>query len=395
MSIKDDFLEAISDDPFGLTVVKPKVSSNKDESKIVIEKFMKILEFYEKNKKEPSKEASREERTLAIILESIRNDKNQKSVVKHLDIYDLLKDDLELVADVDIEKIESFEDDPFGLLGDESLDNEDIFTLKNVSKTLEMPDYIATRKVCKDFFKYEELFVNLQKDLQNKLRTIEEHKGERFIQKGLFFVLKGVVGYVADVGNLSKQNNKINARLHCIFENGTQSDMLLRSLSAELYKDGQVISFLNEEIEDNLSQIISDDEVSGYIYILKSKNSDNQIRDIKNLYKIGYSTTKVDERLKNAKNEPTYLMAEVEQIAIYKCFNMNTSKLEQILHQFFGKSCLNIEIIGNDKKLHIPREWFIAPLEVIKQAIFMIVSGEIIYYKYDEKEESIKVKEEI
>ena len=225
MSIKDDFLKAISDDPFGLTIVKPKVSSNKDESKIVIEKFMKILEFYEKNKKEPSKEASREERTLAIILESIRNDKNQKSVVKELDIYDLLKDDFELLVGVDIEKIESFDDDPFGLLGDESLDNEDIFTLKNVSKTLEMPDYIASRKVCKDFFKYEELFVNLQKDLQNKLRKIEEYRGERFIQKGLFFVLKGVVGYVADVGMLQKQNNKINARLHCIFENETQTVM--------------------------------------------------------------------------------------------------------------------------------------------------------------------------
>lgn len=390
MSIKDEFLKAISDDPFGLTVVKPKVSSNKDESKIVIEKFMKILEFYEKNQKEPSKEASREERTMAIILESIRNDKNQKSVVKELDIYDLLKDDFELVADVDIEKIESFDDDPFGLLGEKSLDNEDIFSLKNVSKTLEMPDYIASRKVCKDFFKYEELFVNLQKDLQNKLRKIEEYRGERFIQKGLFFVLKGVVGYVADIGILQKQNNKINARLHCIFENGTESNMLLRSLSAELYKDGQVISFLNEEIENNLSQISSDDELSGYIYILKSKSNDNQIRDIKNLYKIGYSTTKVDERLKNAKNEPTYLMAEVEQIAIYKCFNMNTQKLEQIVHQFFGNSCLNIQIIGNDGKVHTPREWFIAPLEVIKQAIFMIVNGEIIYYKYNEKNECIK-----
>ena len=394
MNIKEEFLKAISDDPFGLTIVKQKVSANKDESKIVIEKFMKILEFYERNKKEPSKEASREERTLAIILESIRNDKNQKNVVKHLDIYDLLKDDFELIAGVDIEKIESLDDDPFGLLGDESLDNDDIFTLKNVSKTLEMPDYIASRKVCKDFFKYEDLFKNLQKDLENKLRKIEEHKGERFIQKGLFFVLKGVAGYVAEIGKLQKQNNKINARLHCIFENGTESDMLRRSLSAELYKDGQVISFLNEEIEDNLSQITHEDETSGYIYILKSKSNDNQIRDIKNLYKIGYSTTKVDERLKNAKNEPTYLMSEVEQIAIYKCFNMNTSKLEQLLHQFFGKSCLNIEIIGNDKKLHTPREWFIAPLEVIKQAIFMIVSGEIIYYKYDEKEETIKVKKE-
>lgn len=390
MSIKNEFLIAISDDPFGLTVVKPKVSSNKDESKIVIEKFMKILEFYEKNKKEPSKNAQRDERTLAIILESIRTDKNQKSVVKHLDIYDLLKDDFNLLVDVDIEKIESLEDDPFGLLGENS---EDIFTLKNVSKILEMPDYIASRKVCKDFDKYEELFINLQKDLQNKLRKIEEHKGERFIQKGLFFVLKGVVGYVAKVGSLSKQNNKINARLHCIFENGTESDMLLRSLSAELYKDGKVISFLNEEIENNLSQITKEDEISGYIYILKSRSNDNQIRDIRNLYKIGYSTTKVDIRLKNAKNEPTYLMAEVEQIAIYKCFNMNTLKLEQIVHQFFAKSCLDIEIVGNKGKIHTPREWFIAPFEIIKQAIFMIVSGEIIYYKYDEKNEKIFKKD--
>lgn len=188
MSIKDEFLKAISDDPFGLTTVKPKVSTNKDESKIVIEKFMKILEFYGKNKKQPSKEASREERTLAIILESIRNDKNQKSVVKEFDTYDLLKDDFELLADVDIEEIESFDDDPFGLLGDESFDNEDIFTLKNVSKTFEMPDYIASRKTCKDFFKYEELFVNLQKDLQNKLRKIEEHKGEVYSKRSIFCV---------------------------------------------------------------------------------------------------------------------------------------------------------------------------------------------------------------
>ena len=127
MSIKDNFLKAISDDPFGLTVVKPKVSTNKDESKIVIEKFMKILEFYEKNKKEPSKEASREERTLAIILESIRNDKNQKAVVKELDIYDLVKNDkdnFELITDVDIEKIdvpsELLKDIENDLLGDKS-----------------------------------------------------------------------------------------------------------------------------------------------------------------------------------------------------------------------------------------------------------------------------------
>lgn len=385
MNIKDEFLKAISDDPFGLTVVKPKISSNKDEAKTVIENFEKIIEFYKINQREPSKNNPRPERTLAIILESIKKDKRQKDVVRHLDIFNLFENSL----DIDIEKIESFEDDPFGLLGDGS---EDIFTLKNVSKDIEMPEYIASRKVCKEFDKYEEIFKTLQKDLQSGKRKIVEYKGERYIQKGLFFVLKGVVGYVVSIGKIIKQKNVQNARLHCIFENGTESDMLLRSLSAELYKDGQVISFLNEEIEDNLSQISNEDKSSGYIYILKSKSDDNQIRDIKDLYKIGYSTTKVDERLKNAKNEPTYLMADVEQIAIYKCLNMTTQKLEQIVHQFFAKSCLDIEVVGNDNKVHNPREWFIVPFKIIKQVIFIIISGEIIYYKYDEKEQILKLK---
>jgi len=385
---KSSLISTIENDPFNLLVVKPKVSNHRDIPKMVIEAFNEINNFYDKNSYEPNKENDRNERTLCAKLEGIRADENQIAVLKDkgLDIYGLL-DDYFIQKDINIEEIQSIGDDPFNLLGDDKED--DIFTLKYVSKEKVMPDYIASRKPCENFEKYKELFKNLQKDLKEGDRQIQEYRGEKYIQKGLFFILKGVVGYVENIGKITKQKNVQNGRLHCIFENGTESDMLLRSLSAELYKSGQVISFLNEEIEDNLSQINSKDKLSGYIYILKSLSEDEQIKDINDLYKIGYSTITVEERIKNAKNEPTYLMSDVKIIASYKCFNMNTQKFEQLLHKFFGNSCLNITIIGNDREEHTPREWFIAPIELIKQSISLLINGEIIYYKYDDKKMEI------
>lgn len=380
MSTKDELLKVLEDDPFGLLVYKPKVSTHRDEPKIVIENFNQIVDFYEQNLREPSKQNERSERTLAVILQSIKDDKYQRDLVKDLDKYNLLGDE------VDIDKIESFEDDPFGLL---ESDAEDIFVLKNVTKEIEKPDYVASRKVCKDFEKYEELFKSCHEDLRNKTRTLQEFRGERFIKQGVFFVTGGIVGYVAKVDKFKKQKNRKNARLKCIFENGTESDLLLRSLAALIYKDGKIISQLNEEIEESLNQVSDDDILSGYIYVLKSKSSDEIIRNIENLYKIGYSTTKVNERVKNAKNEPTYLMADVEEVAIFKCYNLNARKLELLLHKFFGNSCLNIKIVGNDGEFHIPREWFIAPLEVIKKVIILIGNEEIIHYRYDEQNQEI------
>lgn len=386
MSTKEELLKALEDDPFGLLVYKPKASTHRDEPKMVIENFQKIVAFYEQNFHMPKKDGERTERTLAVIFDSIKEDKYQRDLLQKFDKFGWFEDG------VDIEKIESFEDDPFGLLGS---DAEDIFVLKNVTKEIEKPDYVASRKVCKDFEKYKELFKSCHVDLKNRVRTLQEFRGERFIKQGVFFVLKGVVGYVASVGKIKRQNNKTNARLHCIFENGTESDMLLRSLSAELYKDGKIISQLNEEIEASLNQVGAEDILNGYIYVLKSKSQDETIRNIENLYKIGYSTTKVHERIKNAKNEPTYLMAEVEQIATYGCYNLNTQKLEQLLHKFFGNSCLNIQIVGSDGNFHMPREWFIAPLEVIQKVITLVANEEIVHYRYDEENQEIVLRESL
>jgi len=373
MNIKEDLYKELENDPFGLLEVKVKTSTHRDEVKIIKDAFEEILDFYEKNKREPNKQNDRAERTLCSKLEGIREDKNQIEFLKEFDRFSLLESD-EM-------------DDPFGLLNEKE---GDIFELKFVSKVKESPDYVARRKVCKDFEKYENLFKSTQNDLRTKKRIIHDFRGERFIKKGIFFVLKGVVGFISSVGKIKKKKNVSNARLHCIFENGTESDMLLRSLSAELYKDGQIISQLNEEIESEYNQVANgDDKFAGYIYVLESKSDDELIRNIENLYKIGYATTSVEKRIQNAKNEPTYLMADVKIITSYKTYNLTAQKLEKLLHKFFGNSCLNIEIVGDDGEFHSPREWFIAPLKVIKQAIVMIENEEIIYYKYDENNQEI------
>lgn len=152
------------------------------------------------------------------------------------------------------------------------------------------------------------------------------------------------------------------------------------------------MSQINQEIEEGLNQIAKDDELSGHIYILKSKSEDEVIRNIQNLYKIGYASQSVKQRIKNAKNEATYLMADVEYITSYKVYNIDAKKLEKLLHQFFGNSCLNIKIVADDGEYHTPREWFIAPFEVIKQAIFMILNEEIVHYRYNETKQSIESK---
>lgn len=169
--------------------------------------------------------------------------------------------------------------------------------------------------------------------------------------------------------------------------------MLLRSLAAELYKDGRRVTELNEKLLDEFQNISAGDQESGFIYVLQSKSSDERIINIDNLYKIGFSTIPVEERIKNAEQEPTYLLAPVKVIAVYQCYNMNPQKLELLLHSFFGKVCLNLDIYDKNRNRHTPREWFIIPLAVIENIISLIISGEIVNYKYDAAmEESSKIK---
>jgi len=381
---KEKKLKAIfENDPLGLLNIKPSSSPVRNADERLIASFQEINAFYDKNKREPEAGGNIQEHMLFSRLKGLREDNEKMLALEKEDRYSLFK--------VEKKAINSLED----LLGDDALgildsDADSMFSFKHTPKETSMPDYIAKRTPCKDFDLFENIFITCQANLKDGKRKLYPFKNEQQIAKGYFFVLKGVLLFVAEVGKKEvDEKGKVNARLRCIFENGTESDMLLRSLAAELYKDGRRVTEHEDKLLDNFKNISEEDKEAGFIYVLKSKSNNENITSIDNLYKIGFSKVDVPERIKNAENEPTYLMAPVSIVKAFKCYNMNPQKLEQLLHNFFGNSCLNIDVFDKEGNRHTPREWFIAPLEIIEQAVHFIINGDIVNYRYDEQQQII------
>jgi len=373
--------EILADDPLGLLNEPKAITKPLNEDDRLISSFKEISTFVEQNGHEPQKSANMQERTLYSRLQGIRENPEK---IKALKLYDRLN----ILQEIEINSIDDIlNNDAFGLLGDAN--ENDIFTLKHIPKEREQTDFVAQRRPCKKFDKYEPLFKEVHQDLKKGTMKLSKFN-EKFFEEGCFFILKGVLAYLEKIDDPKKDKfNKLDSRTRIIFENGTESNMLLRSFGKGLYEDGCFVSLQDDRVLDKLSQISEEDNKTGYIYILESLSSDTKIASIKNLYKVGYSTTEVTERIKNAVNEPTYLMAPVKIVSVYETYNMNTQKFEQLIHKFFGKVCLNIDIFGDASKRYTPREWFVVSLDIIEKAIELIISGEIIHYRYDEKSDKL------
>ncbi|MDQ0651560.1 GIY-YIG nuclease family protein [Pseudomonas cedrina] len=378
---KDALQKILEDDDLGLLNIKPKRAAITADERLLAS-FQHINDFYQQNGKEPTSNPSNIlEFQLFNRLKGLRASKEKCEALQEVDEFGLLTylepaKPITSVADI-------FKDDSFGLLDDEAAS---IFELKHVPLLpKDMPDKIAQRKRCQDFDQFESLFNRCHAELATGVREARGFAGEQQIQPGHFFILHGITAYVAEVGEKEVKNGKVNARLRCIFENGTESNMLLRSLATELYKDetGRRILDPHEKALQALEQIQADDEKSGYLYVLRSLSTVPEISGIKNLYKIGYSTVPVPERIKKAAEDPTYLMAPVKIISVFECYNLNPQKFELLLHTFFGKACLNVDVYDKQGKRFSPREWFIAPLHIIEAAANMLINGDIVNYQYD------------
>jgi len=401
---KDKILDDIfNNDPFEVLNFKPKNSNARTADERLLASFQEINDFVNSNGKEPTANPSNiSEFQLYSRLKSLREDETKIGLLKEHDIHNLLPVlETNQVNEPQAEygkpkEINSIDD----LLGDDSLDilggdDEGLFDFKHTPKDYEraQADFVARRKPCKDFDKYEPTFIEVQKDLANGKRKLIEFKEDN-LRAGDFYVHNGVLLLLESVDISQKEQTfssgkrvRKDGRTKCIFENGTMSNMLYRSLAKILYVNGRVVTQnidkVNEDFVEKFSNITNEDEEVGYIYVLKSKSKDERITSIQNLFKIGYSKTEVEERIKNAEKEPTYLMAPVSIQGAWKCFNMNPQKLEQLLHKFFGNSCLELDVFDEKGKRHTPREWFIAPIEVIEQAIELIINGKIVNYKFD------------
>jgi hypothetical protein len=380
-----DKLKALyEDDDLGLLNL-PKKTKLQTSSDRLEASFLEIVDFYSENGRKPSAGAiDMAERKLGVRLIGILVDDEKVEALKHLDNRGLLAP---LEPPESIEEV--LREDSFGLLDDPT----GITTLKNVTKPVTTAEYKAHQRQCKDFYKFEPLFVEVQQKLKNGEMRMKRFMTEQQIAKGEFFVLRGQVVYVAERGVDYRKHGKRDARLRVIYENGTESDLLSRALARGLYRGGSRIVGEIDLLADAREEASDEDKGTGYIYVLSSMSDDPQIANIQNLYKIGFSNGAVEDRIKNASRDPTFLMADVKIVAAYKTFNMNTQKLENMLHKIFSRARLNIETIASNTLKYVPNEWYIVPIDVIDQAIALINNAEIVNYYYDNDKQEISLIE--
>ncbi|VWX46941.1 putative helicase [Micrococcus sp. 116] len=341
--------------------------------------FLEVVEFRRTHGRIPDS-TTREiaERKLGARLDGILANEEKIAALKHLDEFGLLEVP-EAPASID----DLLGDDDLDLLGDDSglLDVSDL----PVRKAPDEADSVAKRKKCLDFDRFEHLFKTKHAELADGTVQLASFKGLRTVTEGRFFVLNGVMLFVAEVGETREMivggKAEQKQRLRVIFENGTESSMYRQSLSIRLFEqEGQ--SIVQTGLSDD-EEILEGDAASGHIYVLRSLSTDPQIAELTNLHKIGFTRGSVEARIKNAETSPTYLMAPVEVVADYRTYNLRASALENLLHRVFADVRLDLTQADRKGRNYDPSEWYVAPLSVIDQAIDLIISGDIVSYFYD------------
>ncbi len=364
---------------------KPKKVTSSDRLERA---FLAIVEFRRAHGRVPDSQ-TREiaERKLGARLDGILANEEKIAALRPLDEFGLLE-----TPEVPSSLEDLLEGDDFDLLDDESglLDVSDLPVRQPPGEV----DSVAKRKKCVDFDQFEHLFKAKHLELAERAVQIAPFKGLRTVTAGRFFVLNGVMLFVAEVGETREMvvggKPEQKQRLRVIFENGTESAMYRQSLSIRLFEqDGQAI----------VQTGVSDDEIldagdiaSGYIYILRSLSDDPQIASMKDLHKIGFSRGPVEKRIKHAERSPTYLMAHVELVASYQAFNLNVVKFENLLHRVFAEVRLDLTQVDRKGRDYDPSEWFVVPRRVIDQAVELIISGDIIDYVYDAGSQVLRVR---
>ncbi|MES2268623.1 MAG: GIY-YIG nuclease family protein [Bacteroidota bacterium] len=376
----------------GIEIEARKVARYTAREERIIAGFEEIQRFVEEKGRIPQHGEDNDifERLYAVRLDQIRNQEECKSLLKNMDHQNLLDGTFKPEADIpdDLD-----DDELLAQLGVDGNEENSITNLKHVQSRAEKKaaEEIANRTRCEDFERFKPLFEAVKKDIGTGFRnTIQFKKDAGFtkttLKTGQFLIIFGQIAYIAETGETFKApNGEDDARLRVIYDNGTESNILLRSLIRAMYKD-ETSRFITDVNSGPLfsGDNSEDDLFSGTIYVLRSLSDHPLVKENRNLvHKIGVTGGDVKLRLANAKNDPTFLMADVEIIATYKLANISRTKLEKIIHRFFSPAKLDVEMQDRFGKPVKANEWFLVPLFIIDEMVERIKDGTISDYYYD------------
>ena len=366
--------------------VESKIAHTPRQARIIAG-FEEIEAFFETNNRMPQYGEGRDifERIYAIRLEAIAASQECRDFLVGLDKYALLDKIAISVAELN----EEMDDDTLlAELGVDVPKEGDLTNLTHVKSTAEKraAEEIGSRTLCADFEKFKPLFTKVKEELKDGVRKTISFKENAKINPGEYFILSGQVAYIDQMEEIKLDvYGNWDGRMRIIFDNGTESNNLLRSFQRALYKDEAGRRITEPDAGPLFGSYLHDsDRESGTIYVLRSRSDQPEIKaNINVLHKIGVTGGDIKKRIANARKDPTFLMADVELVATYELYNINRNKLEKLLHKFFDAVRLDIKIIDRFGNPIIPREWFLVPVFVIDEVVEKIKDGNLMNYRYD------------
>ena len=414
--VTDEDLELLSE--LGVETGSVSEGGRTAREQRIIAGFEEIERFVEEHGRVPQHGEDRDifERLYAVRLDRIRESAECREVLKDLDTRGLLG--IGDPAGANLAQDEPSDEELLDSLGALASPTSDVTELVHVRSREEIKaaEEIAQRSPCQDFDQFQPIFAAVQRELASGERQAVKYKDNAEVIKGDLFILDGQKVIVADLGApFVSDYGRPDRRLRVVYDNGTESDLLVRSLQRALNKDkasrritepgfGPLFADKEEEglpgsipqeAEGDFGPLFSDDEeegdlATGYIYVLRSKSDHPFVAEHRLvLHKIGVTGGDVKSRVANAKKEPTYLLADVEIVVTYKLANVNRQALEALLHKFFGSARLDLELKDRFGGQVEPREWFLVPLPAIDEAIQRIKDGTIGGFRYDPETASL------
>ena len=376
----------------GVEVEPDKAAGRTPREERIVAGFEEIQRFVDTHGHAPRHGEGRDifERLHAVRLDRIREQQECRAFLAALDRQGLLAENPEGRSPTPA----GMDDDALlAELGVEA-DAPDIAELRHVRSVAEKraAEEIASRRKCEEFAVFQPLFEQVQRELDTGIRHTRPFELKADIEPGRFFIVGGQKAYVAEMGEEFTQDyGDRDARLRVIFDNGTENNMLRRSLQRALHKDGAGRRITDPTAGPLFADRTADgDEASGTIYVLRSKADIPFIAENRNLvHKIGVTGGKVEARTARARLDPTFLMADVEIVATYSLYNIDRGGLEKLIHRIFAPARLDIEIEDRFGNPVVPQEWFLVPLDAIDEAVGRIRQETIAGYVYNPQSASL------
>lgn len=372
-----DEMIAAGDDLF-VPVVKPARTPADDQARL----FLEVVAFRERTGRAPDRNArAPDEMRLGVRLDSFRKDAAKVGKLRHLDQYGLLDAPMETAVS---EAVPASLDDLIAA-GDDLLSTPDdhIFDFREtpVPQPKAESDTIAERTVCKDFDAFRSIFDECIADIANGARATVPTSSTYQIGVGDMFIVDGALAYIAEVDRHTR-NDRDDARLRIIYDNGTESDHLLRSFGKALYRAENSRRVLATDAGDLFKD--AKPPVTGCVYVARTLSTNPALADlVDHIIKIGSTTETAAGRIAGAASDPTFLLAEARIVDEYETRGVPPKKIEGLLHRFFGAACVDVRLPDRFGRSVDPREWFLVSRASVEHAMRLIATKSLHLYRYD------------